>query len=102
MPAAMTTRTISSQVMFRRHFQLPGLAEPQPPGTYRLTTHQEVVRGHTFVTWRTITAFLQLPALDTVSNCNRQVSISLDDLDVVVRADWEAAAPLWLQRHDSW
>ncbi|WP_164155778.1 hypothetical protein [Sandarakinorhabdus rubra] len=96
MPAA-ATRTIRSQVLFQRHFRLPGLSQPQPPGTYGLTAHQEVILGESFVTYRTIAAFLQLPALGAMSNQGRQVPISLDELDLIVRADWEAAAPMWLE-----
>jgi hypothetical protein len=83
----MITRTIESEVMFRHPFQLPGMAAPQPAGTYAVTTDQEELRGLSFVTFRTMAVFLRLPAIGTSSLEMRQVPIRLDDLDASLQAD---------------
>ena len=83
----MTTRTTQSNVQFLSAFRLPGFAQAQPPGTYRVTTDEEELHGLSFVTYRTTLASLQVPALGIVSNCISHVPISLDDLEACVRDD---------------
>lgn len=83
----MNTRTITSQVVFQHPFCLPGMAEPQPPGAYAITTDQEELQGITFITFRTVAVFLRLPAIGTCASQVRQLPIHLDDLDACVRSD---------------
>ena len=83
----MTTRTTEKTIQFQCAFRLPGLDQPQPPGTYRVITDEEELHGLSFVVYRTVFASLQLPALGTPSACIQHVPISLDDLDACVRDD---------------
>lgn len=90
----MNTRTIRTKVMFLHPFIMPGLAETQPAGTYGLTTDQEELIGLSFITFRTVAVFLQVPGLGMSSLETRQVAINLDDLDACVCADRTGSAPL--------
>lgn len=88
----MNIRTIQSRVLFLYPFQLKGLTETQPAGHYRLVTDQEVLAGLSFITYRTIMAYLEVPAVGTTAPETRQVPIDLVDLDACVRADRMAAS----------
>lgn len=90
----MNTRTIRTKVMFLHPFILPGLAETQPAGTYGLTTDQEELVGLSFITFRTVAVFLQVPGLGMSNLEARQVEINLDDLDACVCADRTGSSPL--------
>ena len=83
----MNTRTVQSSVMFLYPFRLKGIAESQPAGIYRLVTNQEQLCGLSFTTYRTIMAFLEVPAIGATSQQVRKVPVDLEDLDVCVRAD---------------
>lgn len=48
----MDTRTSSRQVTFRKPFTLAGLDGVQPPGTYTITTEEEMLDSLTIVGWR--------------------------------------------------
>lgn len=80
-------RTRSSTVQFQSAFRLPGSARPHPPGTYRVITGEEEVRGLSFVAWRTVFAQLQLPALGTPASSCDHVPVSIDDLEACVCHD---------------
>ncbi len=94
MPAAMIANAVQTKVMFRHPFQLPGMTEPQPAGTYSITTDQEELRGKSFTALRTIGAFLEVPALGRRAIETRQVPICLDDLDACVIADRAVDGPM--------
>ena len=83
----MNTRTVQSRVMFLNPFRLKNIAESQPAGIYRLVTNQEQLCGLSFTTYRTIMAFLEVPAIGAASQEFRQVPVDLEELDVCVRAD---------------
>jgi hypothetical protein len=92
----MITRTCQANVQFSHPFQMPGLDGPQPAGIYRLTTDQEQMCGISFVTYRTILAFLELPAQGSPALAMRQVPIDIDDLEACICADRQAMALLRL------
>lgn len=93
----MNTRTIQSNVMFLYPFRLQGVAGLHPAGLYRLVTDQELIHGVSFTTYRTIMAFLEVPAQGTGALATRQLPIDLSDLDTCVRADRLAASNPALQ-----
>lgn len=80
-------RTLLSEVMFLHPFCLTSMAEPVPAGVYRIITEQEELSGMSFIAYRTVAAFLQLPALGQWSAQVRQVPISLDELATSLAAD---------------
>jgi hypothetical protein len=86
----MKTRTSQAKVQFLHPFLLSGLDGPQPAGTYRLITDEEELSGLSFITYRTVLAMLQLPALGLPTLSCRMVQISLDDLDACICADRRA------------
>jgi hypothetical protein len=88
----MMTRTCQAKVQFLHPFRLPGLAGPQPAGTYRLITDEEELSGLSFTTYRTVLAQLQVPALGRPGLIIRMVPIDLDELDACICADRQAVA----------
>ncbi|WP_156254778.1 hypothetical protein [Sandarakinorhabdus oryzae] len=88
----MNTRTIQSNVLFLYPFRLKGMTSPLPPGLYRLIADQEQLSGLSFTTYRTLMAFLELPALGTGLLATSHVLIDLADLDACLRADRLAAS----------
>jgi hypothetical protein len=88
----MMTRTCQAKVQFLHPFRLPGLDGPQPAGTYRLITDEEELSGLSFITYRTVLAMLQLPALGRATLSTRTVPIDLDELDACICADRQAVA----------
>lgn len=80
-------RTRSSTVQFQSAFRLPGSPRPHPPGTYRVITGEEEVRGLSFVAWRTVFAQLQVPAIDTPAASIDHVPVSIEDLEACVCHD---------------
>ncbi len=94
MPCAMINNAVQRRVMFRHPFILPGMAEPQPPGTYRIITDQEELRSASFTALKTISAFLEVPVAGLPCTSTRRVPICLDALDACVLADRSIDGPL--------
>jgi hypothetical protein len=88
----MMTRTCQAKVQFLHPFRLPGLAGPQPAGTYRLITDEEELSGLSFTAYRTVLAQLLVPALGRPGLTTRMVPIDLDALDACICADRQAVA----------
>lgn len=86
----MHTRTVQTTVLFLYPFRLQGMITPQPPGLYRLVTDQEEVEHDQ--AFRTITAFVELPAMGTGAINTRLIAVDPDDLRACVRADRLAAS----------
>jgi hypothetical protein len=57
-----THRTLSEVVVFRRPFRLRGWAEPQPAGSYRADTEEELLESLSFPAWRRVTMTLTAEA----------------------------------------
>ena len=80
----MTTRTTQVQVHIPYLFDLPGIAEKQPPGNYRIDYVEEVIETASRLAWRRIEAFIYLPELGTGGLQHQMVPIGLRDLDAVL------------------
>lgn len=48
----MTSRMSTKEVIFRRPFWLNGFVSPQPAGTYRIDTEEELLEAVSFSAWR--------------------------------------------------
>lgn len=83
----MNPRSLQSSVMFLHPFRLSSTPELHPAGVYCVITEQEELCGISFIAWRTVAAFLQVPALGTWSLHTRQLPISLDELATSLAAD---------------
>jgi hypothetical protein len=83
----MNPRSQQSSVVFLYPFQLGTTAELHPAGVYRIVTEQEELCGVSFVAYRTVAAFLQLPALGKRTVHTRQLPICLDELAMSLAAD---------------
>ncbi len=83
----MIPRSLKSSVVFLHPFRLSSTAELHPAGMYCIITEQEELIGISFIAWRTVAAFLQLPALGSWSAHTRHLPISLDELATSLAAD---------------
>ena len=57
----MMTRTITTQVTFRHPFQIEGIAERLPAGTYIVETEEERLQALSFEAWRRLETVIHLP-----------------------------------------
>jgi hypothetical protein len=60
--AAMTMRTKSKTVTFRRPFRLKGVDRMLPPADYRVVTDEELIEGLSFPAYRRISTMIFVPA----------------------------------------
>src|ERR1044072_7387639 len=56
----MESRTTISQVSFRKPFRLAGLDGEQPPGTYVVHRHEEMLDSLTTLGWRQTAATIEI------------------------------------------
>ena len=56
----MPSRTSSKKVTFRRPFRLSGFDSPQPAGTYRVDTQEELLQALSFAAWRRVATTMPL------------------------------------------
>ncbi|EWY38678.1 hypothetical protein N825_10785 [Skermanella stibiiresistens SB22] len=48
----MTQRVLNTTIEFSQPFQLKGMEEPLPAGTYKIETHEELIEGLSFPAYR--------------------------------------------------
>jgi hypothetical protein len=96
----MKSRSQQSSVVFLHPFRLSDTAELHPAGIYRIITEQEELCGISFIAYRTVAAFLQLPALGKWGVHTRHLPINLDELATSLAAD-RASVTLRLVCSDS-
>ena len=90
---AMTVRTTTRTITFRRPFFLKGADGVQPPGTYAVETNEEQVPGVSFLAYRRISTTIIL-SVPYAGGAVRQV-VTIDP------ADLEAAQTMDLQAGDA-
>jgi hypothetical protein len=56
----MTTRMTAMSVTFQRAFNLPGFDGPQAPGTYEVSTEEELQDSVTVTVWRRLSTTIAL------------------------------------------
>jgi hypothetical protein len=79
----MQTRTTSRQVTFVKPFRLAVLEAVRPPGTYTVSVEEEQLDVHSFISWRQISATLQLAA----DGATEHVAIDMNDLRAALLRD---------------
>lgn len=84
----MNTRTLTTEVVFRRPFLLGGLDGVQSPGTYRIETYSELVDVPSAVAYRRLSTSIELH--DQPVGTTRTATIDPAELDEALRLD---AAP---------
>lgn len=84
----MNTRTITTEVVFRRPFRLGGLDGVQSPGTYRIETYSELLDIPSAIAYRRLSTSIELH--DQPVGTTRTATIDPAELDESLRLD---AAP---------
>ncbi len=85
--ADMNTRTTETTIRFSSAFLLPGFAEPQPPGEYRVDHHEELIDGIARLAWLRVGTFIHLPAIASRATTRQMVPIDPADLDAALKKD---------------
>ncbi|WP_341894583.1 hypothetical protein [Ferrovibrio terrae] len=91
----MSARSTETTVTFSHAFQIKGVDETLPPGTYLLVTEEERLDGLSFPAWHRTATQLHLPAIATASAMRQAVTIDPEDMATALIADGKlgAAAP---------
>ena len=85
--AAMTMRTKSKTVTFRRPFRLKGVDRMLPPADYRVVTDEELIEGLSFPAYRRISTMIFVPA----PSGSAVEMATVDPLDLEAALDRDAA-----------
>ncbi|MDY0884778.1 hypothetical protein ACFPL7_05110 [Dongia soli] len=56
----MTTRTVTTFVVFNHPFRLTGLDQLQPPGNYEIETDEETIDDLSFIAYRRVSTLIHL------------------------------------------
>lgn len=81
-------RTTKSSVTFRSAFQLKGLDQPEPAGTYEVEVDEEIIEGNERTIYRRIATLLILRSGSTT----RTVTVNPGDLESALAMD-RASSP---------
>jgi hypothetical protein len=83
----MTVRTTSRTVTFMHPFNLSGVDEVQPAGTYTVETDEELLQTLSLPAYRQISTLMRLPARRTGAMLTQIVEINALELAAVLARD---------------
>jgi hypothetical protein len=83
----MTVRTTSRTVTFTHPFNLSGVDEVQPAGTYTVETDEELLQTLSVPVYRRISTLMRLPARPTGPMLTQIVDINAVELAAVLARD---------------
>jgi hypothetical protein len=83
----MTVRTTSRMVTFTHPFNLSGVDEVQPAGTYTVETDEELLQTLSVPAYRRISTLMRLPARPTGPMLTQIVEINAVELAAVLARD---------------
>jgi hypothetical protein len=83
----MTTRTSRKTVTFTHPFQLNGMDEVQPAGTYMIETDEELIEGLSFLSYRRTGTFILLPSRSNGSASGQVITINPWELEAAQEMD---------------
>ena len=83
----MTTRTSRKTVTFTHPFQLNGMDEVQPAGTYTVETDEELIEGLPFLSYRRTGTFILLPLRSNGSVPGQVITIDPWELETAEKMD---------------
>ena len=83
----MTVRTTSRTVTFTHPFNLSGVDEVQPAGTYTVETDEELLQTLSVPAYRRISTLMRLPARPTGAMLTQIVEINALELAAVLARD---------------
>ena len=86
----MTTRTSRKTVTFTHPFQLSGMDEVQPAGTYTVVTDEELIEGLSFLSYRRTGTFILLPSRSNGSVPGQVITIDPWELETAEKMDAES------------
>jgi hypothetical protein len=83
----LTVRTTSRMVTFTHPFNLSGVEEVQPAGTYTVETDEELLQTLSVPAYRRISTLMRLPARPTSQMLTQIVEITAVELAAVLARD---------------
>ena len=95
----MNTRTKHTTVKFAAQFSLRCVDEIQPPGDYAIDEDEELIDGLSWLTYRRVATFMQLPAVSSTDGLRSQlVAIDHFELEAALRQDEDQAHEQGIQQ----
>ena len=95
----MNTRTTHTTVKFTAPFSLRGVDEIQPPGDYAIDEDEELIDGLSWLTYRRVATFIQLPAVSSTDRLRSQlVAIDHFELEAALQRDDDQAHEQGIQQ----
>ena len=83
----MTVQTTSKTVRFTRPFNLSGIDEVQPAGTYTVETDEELLQTWSLPAYRRISTLMRVPARTTGTVLTQIVEVNPAELAAVLARD---------------
>ncbi len=83
----MTTRMVTSTVVFGHAFTLDEIDETLPPGSYRVETEEETLDNVSFVAYRRVATHFFVPSRPGVSSTAQMYTIQPKGLERALSRD---------------
>lgn len=89
----MLSRTKQSVVRFSEAFSLVGVEQILSPGEYTIIEDQELIEGISWLAYRRVGTFIELPPCRSNGHMMQMVSIDHGDLEATLFEDTKKARP---------
>lgn len=83
----MTERQVDSEITFAHPFFLDSLVGSLDAGTYRLIVDEEEIPGLSFVAYRTVSAHLEIPAINQHAVSRQYLQVSISEIEALLLKD---------------
>jgi hypothetical protein len=80
-------RSTTLEVTFQHPFALKGLERAVPPGTYRVNIEEEQIDGLSFLAYRRLATFIQIPVAGRGPGSTESLPIDPKDLEQALTRD---------------
>lgn len=83
----MTNRTTESEVRFLHPFRLSPKGAEFPAGLYRVTADEEEILGLSFIAYRTVAVYLDVPSIERTAATSERLQIDHRQLEKAINQD---------------
>lgn len=80
-------RTTECEIRFNKPFLVGSLFTPLKAGTYRLTVDEERIEELSFVAYRTVAAYLEIPSIETPTVRRQQLQVTPAEINAALIED---------------
>ena len=83
----MLGRTTKSTILLTREFSFSGFNGTLPPGEYAVSEDEELVEGVSWLAYRRVATFIEVPAIGRKGMSSQMFKIDHDELTAVLEDD---------------